>query len=112
MLTWHLHAKISNGQCIINIPKSNRHFNTSAENRELSLRRKIKECKRKHSENSDDKSESYGEVPYKEHYMYGTGPDHVCAQDDIHGDTSNQRKGKSWTGPQMTRPQKRAAGGQ
>ena len=79
---------------MINIPNSNRHFNTSAENRELSLRRKIKECKRKHSENSDDKSESYGEVPYKEHYMYGTGPDHVCAQDDIRGDTSNQRKEK------------------
>ena len=30
---------------------------------------------------------------------------------DIHGDTSNQRKEKGWTGPQMTGPQKRAAGG-
>jgi len=32
-------CKISNGQCMIKIPKSNRNFNTSAENRKLSLRR-------------------------------------------------------------------------
>jgi len=77
------------------IRKSIRYFITSAENRELSLGRRIKECKRKLSENSDDESESdesEGEVPYKEHYMYDPSPDPFCAPDDIHRDTSNQRK--------------------
>ena len=53
---------------MINIPKSNRHFNTSAgsENSKIFLCRRIKECKRKHSGNSDGESEadeSEGEVP-------------------------------------------------
>jgi len=42
--------------------------------------------------------------------VYDIDPDPFCTLGDIHGDTSNQINEKGWAGPQMTGPQKRAAG--